>query len=71
MVHYDVQFIGGITLHEKRIAEWPLGGKDARFDLSAHPNAPTGRNCQLVTVNDYPARRDSEWMGHLCFSDLR
>lgn len=66
MVHYDVQFIGGITLHEKRIAEMATGeGKTLVSTCPLYLNALTGRNCQLITVNDYLARRDSEWMGHL------
>ena len=66
MVHYDVQFIGGITLHENRIAEMATGeGKTHASTCPLNLNALTGRNCQLVTVNDYLARRDSEWMGHL------
>lgn len=66
MVHYDVQFIGGIALHEKRIAEMATGeGKTLVSTCPLYLNALTGKNCQLVTVNDYLARRDSEWMGHL------
>jgi preprotein translocase subunit SecA len=66
MVHYDVQFIGGIALHEKHIAEMATGeGKTLVSTCPLYLNALTGRNCQLVTVNDYLARRDSEWMGHL------
>lgn len=66
MVHYDVQFIGGITLHDKRIAEMATGeGKTLVSTCPLYLNALTGKNCQLVTVNDYLARRDSEWMGHL------
>ena len=66
MVHYDVQFIGGIALHEKRIAEMATGeGKTLVSTCPLYLNALTGRNCQLVTVNDYLARRDSEWMGHI------
>jgi len=66
MVHYDEQFIGGIVLHEKRIAEMATGeGKTLVSTCPLYLNALTGRNCQLVTVNDYLARRDSEWMGHL------
>ncbi len=66
MVHYDVQFIGGITLHERRIAEMATGeGKTLVSTCPLYLNALSGRNCQLVTVNDYLARRDSEWMGHL------
>ncbi|MGJ8640140.1 MAG: preprotein translocase subunit SecA [Opitutaceae bacterium] len=66
MVHYDVQFIGGIAIHEKHIAEMATGeGKTLVSTCPLYLNALTGRNCQLVTVNDYLARRDSEWMGHL------
>jgi preprotein translocase subunit SecA len=66
MVHYDVQFIGGIALHEKRIAEMATGeGKTLVSTCPLYLNALTGRNCQLITVNDYLARRDSEWMGHI------
>jgi preprotein translocase subunit SecA len=66
MVHFDVQLIGGITLHEGRIAEMATGeGKTLVATLPLYLNALTGRNAQLVTVNDYLARRDSEWMGHL------
>jgi preprotein translocase subunit SecA len=66
MVHFDVQLIGGITLHEGRIAEMATGeGKTLVATLPLYLNTLTGRNTQLVTVNDYLARRDSEWMGHL------
>lgn len=66
MVHYDVQFIGGIAIHENRIAEMATGeGKTLVSTCPLYLNALTGRNCQLITVNDYLARRDSEWMGHL------
>ena len=66
MVHYDVQLLGGIALHQKRIAEMATGeGKTLVSTCPLYLNALTGRNCQLVTVNDYLARRDSEWMGHL------
>jgi preprotein translocase subunit SecA len=66
MVHFDVQLIGGITLHEGRIAEMATGeGKTLVATLPLYLNALTARNAQLVTVNDYLARRDSEWMGHL------
>jgi preprotein translocase subunit SecA len=66
MVHFDVQLIGGITLHEGRIAEMATGeGKTLVATLPLYLNALTGKNAQLVTVNDYLARRDSEWMGHL------
>jgi len=66
MVHYDVQLIGGMALHERRIAEMATGeGKTLVATLPLYLNALTGRNSQLVTVNDYLARRDSEWMGTL------
>ena len=66
MVHYDVQFIGGISLHEHHISEMATGeGKTLVSTCPLYLNALSGRNCQLVTVNDYLARRDSEWMGHL------
>jgi len=66
MVHFDVQLIGGIALHQGKIAEMATGeGKTLVATLPLYLNALTGRNTQLVTVNDYLARRDSEWMGHL------
>jgi preprotein translocase subunit SecA len=66
MVHFDVQLIGGICLHEGRIAEMATGeGKTLVATLPLYLNALNGRNAQLVTVNDYLARRDSEWMGFL------
>ncbi|MBX3738372.1 MAG: preprotein translocase subunit SecA [Candidatus Didemnitutus sp.] len=66
MVHFDVQLIGGITLHEGRISEMATGeGKTLVATLPLYLNALVGKNSQLVTVNDYLARRDSEWMGHL------
>jgi len=66
MVHFDVQLIGGIALHRNKIAEMATGeGKTLVATLPLYLNALTGRNCQLVTVNDYLARRDSEWMGVL------
>ncbi len=66
MVHFDVQLIGGIAIHEGRISEMATGeGKTLVSTLPLYLNALTGRNTQLVTVNDYLARRDSEWMGHL------
>jgi preprotein translocase subunit SecA len=66
MVHFDVQLIGGISLHRGRISEMATGeGKTLVATLPLYLNALTGRNSQLVTVNDYLARRDSEWMGHL------
>jgi preprotein translocase subunit SecA len=66
MVHFDVQLIGGMALHQNKIAEMATGeGKTLVATLPLYLNALTGKNCQLVTVNDYLARRDSEWMGHL------
>jgi len=66
MVHFDVQLIGGIALHQGKIAEMATGeGKTLVATLPLYLNSLTGRNSQLVTVNDYLARRDSEWMGYL------
>jgi preprotein translocase subunit SecA len=66
MVHFDVQLIGGMAIHHGKIAEMATGeGKTLVSTLPLYLNALTGRNTQLVTVNDYLARRDSEWMGHL------
>ena len=66
MVHFDVQLIGGIAIHEGRISEMATGeGKTLVSTCPLYLNALNGRNAQLVTVNDYLARRDSEWMGHL------
>ena len=66
MVHYDVQLIGGIALHERHIAEMATGeGKTLVSTCPLYLNALSDRNSQLVTVNDYLARRDSQWMGHL------
>ncbi|CAN5290412.1 preprotein translocase subunit SecA [soil metagenome] len=66
MVHFDVQLIGGIGLHTGSIAEMATGeGKTLVATLPVYLNALTGRGVHLVTVNDYLARRDSEWMGHL------
>ncbi len=66
MVHYDVQLIGGIALHQKMIAEMATGeGKTLVATLPLYLNALTGKGCHLVTVNEYLARRDSEWMGYL------
>jgi preprotein translocase subunit SecA len=64
MVHYDVQLIGGITLHEGKIAEMATGeGKTLVSTLPAYLNALAGEGVHLVTVNDYLARRDQEWNG--------
>jgi preprotein translocase subunit SecA len=66
MVHFDVQLIGGMAIHQGKIAEMATGeGKTLVSTLPLYLNALSGRNTQLVTVNDYLARRDSEWMGHL------
>src|SRR4029077_4019282 len=66
MVHFDVQLIGGIVLHRGRIAEMATGeGKTLVATLPLYLNALTGRGAHLVTVNDYLARRDAEWMGEL------
>lgn len=64
MVHYDVQLIGGVALHEGRIAEMATGeGKTLVATLPVFLNALTGKGVHLVTVNDYLAKRDAEWMG--------
>jgi len=64
--HYDVQLIGGITLHRGEIAEMRTGeGKTLVSTLAAYLNALSGRGVHLVTVNDYLATRDSEWMGQV------
>jgi len=66
MVPYDVQLIGGIVLHQGRIAEMATGeGKTLVATLPLYLNALPGRGAHLVTVNNYLARRDSQWMGHL------
>lgn len=66
MVHYDVQLIGGIVLHEGKIAEMATGeGKTLVSTLPAYLNALAGNGVHIVTVNDYLARRDSEWNGTL------
>ena len=64
MRHYRVQIIGGIVLHQGRIAEMKPGeGKTLMATLPAYLNALTGKGVHIVTVNDYLAKRDSEWMG--------
>jgi preprotein translocase subunit SecA len=66
MVPYDVQLIGGIVLHQGKIAEMATGeGKTLVATLPMYLNALTGRGVHLVTVNDYLAKRDSEWMGEI------
>jgi preprotein translocase subunit SecA len=65
-VPYDVQLMGGIALHEGKIAEMATGeGKTLVAILPLYLNAIPGRGCHLVTVNDYLAKRDSEWTGHI------
>ncbi len=64
MVHYDVQLIGGVALHSGKIAEMATGeGKTLVATLPVFLNALTGKGVHIVTVNDYLAKRDSEWMG--------
>lgn len=66
MVHYDVQLFGGIALHQGKIAEMATGeGKTLVATLPVFLNALTGNGVHVVTVNDYLAKRDSEWMGPL------
>ncbi|MEW6540443.1 MAG: preprotein translocase subunit SecA [Bacillota bacterium] len=66
MRHFDVQIMGGAVLHQGRIAEMKTGeGKTLVATLPAYLNALTGRGVHIVTVNDYLAKRDSEWMGHI------
>ena len=64
MKHFYVQVIGGVILHQGRIAEMKTGeGKTLVSTLPAYLNALTGKGVHIVTVNDYLAKRDSEWMG--------
>ena len=64
MRHFDVQMIGGIVLHQGKIAEMKTGeGKTLAATLPAYLNALTGKGVHVITVNDYLARRDTEWMG--------
>lgn len=64
--HFDVQLIGGIILHQGRISEMKTGeGKTLVATLPAYLNALTGKGVHVITVNDYLAKRDSEWMGKL------
>jgi len=66
MRHFDVQLIGGMILHDGKIAEMKTGeGKTLMATLAAYLNALPGRGVHVVTVNDYLAKRDSEWMGKL------
>jgi preprotein translocase subunit SecA len=66
MIPFDVQLIGGMALHQRKIAEMATGeGKTLVATMPAYLNALTGRGVHVVTVNDYLARRDAEWMGHV------
>jgi preprotein translocase subunit SecA len=66
MRHFDVQLVGGMTLHNGKIAEMRTGeGKTLMATLPVYLNALTGKGVHVVTVNDYLARRDAEWMGRL------
>ncbi len=66
MVHYDVQLLGGVVLHQGKIAEMKTGeGKTLVATLPVYLNALPGKGVHIVTVNDYLAKRDSEWMGVL------
>src|SRR6478609_453520 len=73
MRHFDVQLIGGIALHQGKIAEMRTGeGKTLVATLAAYLNALTGSGVHVVTVNDYLARRDAEWMRRIHgFLELR
>ena len=64
MRHFDVQIVGGMVLHEGKIAEMRTGeGKTLVSTLPAYLNGLTGRGVHIITVNDYLASRDAEWMG--------
>src|SRR3981081_3466139 len=64
--HFDVQLIGGMILHDGRISEMKTGeGKTLEATLAVYLNALTGRGVHVVTVNDYLAKRDAEWMGQI------
>src|SRR5437868_6220337 len=66
MRHFDVQLIGGMVLHQGKISEMKTGeGKTLVATLPVYLNALAGRGVHVVTVNDYLAKRDSEWMGKL------
>jgi preprotein translocase subunit SecA len=66
--HYDVQLLGGIVLHQGKIAEMKTGeGKTLVATLPLYLNALSGKGAHLVTVNDYLARRDAEWNGPIIF----
>ena len=66
MRHFDVQLLGGVVLHKGQIAEMKTGeGKTLVSTLPAYLNGLTGKGVHIVTVNDYLARRDAEWMGQV------
>jgi preprotein translocase subunit SecA len=66
MRHFDVQLIGGMVLHKGKIAEMKTGeGKTLAATLPAYLNALSGKGVHIITVNDYLAKRDTEWMGHI------
>ncbi|MEK7260880.1 MAG: preprotein translocase subunit SecA, partial [Pseudomonadota bacterium] len=66
MRHFDVQLIGGMVLHQGKIAEMRTGeGKTLVATLAAYLNALPGKGVHVITVNDYLARRDAEWMGKI------
>jgi preprotein translocase subunit SecA len=66
MRHFDVQLIGGIVLHQGKIAEMKTGeGKTLVATLPAYLNALTGKGVHIITVNDYLASRDTQWMGQI------
>ncbi|MBU4208130.1 MAG: preprotein translocase subunit SecA [Proteobacteria bacterium] len=66
MRHFDVQLIGGVVLHEGKIAEMKTGeGKTLAATLPAYLNALSGKGAHIITVNDYLAKRDKEWMGQI------
>jgi len=69
MRHFDVQLVGGMALHEAKIAEMRTGeGKTLTATLSVYLNALSGQGVHVVTVNDYLANRDAKWMGKLITS---
>jgi len=66
MRHFDAQLVGGIALHQGKIAEMKTGeGKTLAATLPAYLNSLSGKGVHIITVNDYLARRDTEWMGHI------
>jgi preprotein translocase subunit SecA len=66
MRHFDAQLVGGIVLHQGKIAEMKTGeGKTLAATLPAYLNALSGKGVHIITVNDYLAKRDTEWMGHI------